>query len=53
MAGRWIETVAQFVNAVVFLDLKKAFDTVDHDICYENCNTTEFIDPVINGLLLI
>ena len=26
------------VNAVVVLDLKKVFDTVNHDI-YENCNT--------------
>ena len=29
-----------FVNAVFFLDLKKAFDTVDHEIYYVNCNIT-------------
>ena len=37
------------VNAVVFLDLKKAFDTVVH----KNCNTMGFVGPAINGLLLI
>ena len=41
------------VNAVVFLDLKKAFDTVIMIFCYENCNTMGFVGPAINGLLLI
>ena len=41
-----------FVNAVVFLDLKKAFDTVDHKIYYVNYNITEYDGLVLNGLLL-
>lgn len=42
-----------FVNTVVFLLLKKAFDTVDHDILFRKVlNTTGFFGPVINGLLL-
>ena len=28
-----------FLNGVVFIDLKKAFDTIDHELFYVNCHT--------------
>ena len=41
------------VNAIVFLDLKKAFDTVDHHIFYLNYMNMEYEELLIIGFVLI
>ena len=41
-----------FVNAVVFLELKKAFNAVDHDILLWKLQYYGICGPVVNGLLL-
>jgi hypothetical protein len=41
------------INGVVFIDLKKAFDTVDHALLsWQNLNDVEYEKHLSNGLNL-
>ena len=36
----------------IYLDLTKAFDTLNHDICYTNVMNIEYVDmPIISQVL--
>ena len=41
------------IGCGIFVDLRKAFDTVEHDILYQSLNITVYLVLLMNGLNLI
>ena len=41
------------IGCGIFVDLQKAFDTVEHDILYQSLNITVYLVLLMNGLNLI
>ena len=43
---------ADLLTGAIFVDFRKAFDTIDHKSCLINCNCLEFVIMSIVGCLI-